>query len=117
MLRDLRVFLPVPPKLWCNNVFTLAIASNPVFHARTKHIEVDYHFFREQVFRRDLQVKYIATSDQLADVFTKSLPSSRFVFLRSKIMVSIDPMVLRGDVKVSTETQKHKLRIEEEEEA
>ena len=53
--------------------------------------------------------------DQLADVFTKSLSSSRFVFLQSKIMVSIDPMVLREDVKVNTETQKHKLKIEEEE--
>ena len=115
VLRDLGVFLPVPPKLWCDNVSALAIASNPVFHARTKHIEVDYHFVREKVLRKDLQVKYIATGDQLADVFTKSLPSSRFAFLRSKIMVSIDPMVLRGDVEVSTETQKRKLKIEEEE--
>ena len=111
VLRDLGVFLPVPPKLWCDNVSALAIASNPVFHARTKHIEVDYHFVREKVLRKDLQVKYIAIGDQLADVFTKSLPSSRFAFLRSKIMVSIDPMVLRGDVKVNTETQKHKLKI------
>ena len=113
VLRDLGVFLPVPPKLWCDNVSALAIASNPVFHARTKHIEVDYHFVREKVLRKDLQVKYIATGDQLADVFTKSLPTSRFAFLRSKIMVSVDPMVLRGDVKGSTETQKSKIEEED----
>ncbi|XP_023891177.1 uncharacterized mitochondrial protein AtMg00810-like [Quercus suber] len=112
VLRDLGVFLPVPPKLWCDNVLALAIASNLVFHARTKHIEVDYHFVKEKVLRKDLQVKYTTTSDQLADVFTKSLPTSRFAFLHSKIMVSVDPMVLRGDVKGSTETQK--LKIEEE---
>ena len=70
------------------------------------------------VLRRDLQVKYIAIGDQLADVFTKSLSTSRFLFLQSKIMVSLDPMVLRGDVKASGEcqTQKHKLKIKEEEE-
>ena len=56
------------------------------------------------MLQKDLRVKYIATGDQLADVFTKSLPSSRFAFLRSKIMVSIDPMVLMEGVKVSTET-------------
>ena len=78
VLRDLGIFLAILPKVWCDNVFALAIASNPVFHARTKHIEVDYHFIRERVLRRDLHVKYISTGDQLADIFTKSLPTSRF---------------------------------------
>ena len=114
-MKDLGIYLPVPPKLWCDNVSALAIASNPVFHARTKHIEVDYHFVREKDLRRDLQIKYIATGDQLANVFTKSLSISRFGFLHSKIMVSIDPMVLRGDVKVSHDTQtEHTVKIEEE---
>ena len=99
VLKDLGVFLSIPPKLWCDNVSALAIASNPIFHARTKHVEVDYHFVGEHVSCMDLQVKYIATRDQLADIFTKSLSIARFGFLRSKIMVSIDPMVLRGDVK------------------
>jgi len=118
IVNDLGIFLPSPPKLWCDNVFALAIVANLVFHARTKHVKVDYHFVRERVLQRDLQVKYIATGDQLADVFTKSLSTSRFLFLQSKIMVSLDPMVLRGDVKASGEcqTQKQKLKIEEEEE-
>ena len=89
-------------KLWCDNVSALAIASNLVFHARTKHVELDYHFFREHVLWRDLQVKYIATVDHLADVFTKSLSTSRFHFLHSKIMVSIDPVLLRGRIEKST---------------
>ena len=91
------VFLSTPPKLWCDNVSALAIASNLVFHARTKHIEMDYHFIRDRVLCRDLQVKYIAIDDQLAEVFTKSLPTARFVFLRSKIKLPIAPMTLRGD--------------------
>ena len=95
VFQDLGIFLPTAPKLWCDNVSALAIASNLVFHGRTKHLEVDYHFVREKVLRRDLQVKYIATRDQLADIFTKSLSTSQFVYLKSKIMVSVDPMVLR----------------------
>ena len=74
----------------------LAIASNPVFHARTKHVKVDYRFVREKVLRCDLQVKYITTSDQLADVFTKSMSTSHLLFLRSKIMVSINPYGFEG---------------------
>ena len=99
VLKDLGVFLSTPPKLWCDNVSALAIASNPIFHVRTKHVEVDYHFVGEHVLCMDLQVKYIATRDQLANIFTKSLSKAQFGFLRSKIMVSIDPMVLRADVK------------------
>ena len=63
MLKDLGIFLSFAPKLWCDNVSALAIAYNPVFNARTKHVEVDYHFVREKVLREDLQVHYIATGD------------------------------------------------------
>uniref|UniRef100_A0A2N9IZW0 Integrase catalytic domain-containing protein n=1 Tax=Fagus sylvatica TaxID=28930 RepID=A0A2N9IZW0_FAGSY len=57
LLKDLGIYLSQPPLLWCDNVSALAIASNPVFHARTKHIEVDFHFVRERVLRKDLIVK------------------------------------------------------------
>ena len=73
LLQDIGLFLPHPPLLWCDNVTALAIAINPVFHARTKHIEVDYHFVSEKVLRRDVMLKFISTHDQLVDLFTKSL--------------------------------------------
>lgn len=47
LLRDLGVSSVSPPVLWCDNLSALALATNPVFHARSKHIEVDYHFIRE----------------------------------------------------------------------
>ena len=97
---------PPPPKLWWDNVSALTIVPNLVFHARTQHVEVHYHFVREKVLCKDLHEKYISTGDQLADIFTKSLSTSRFIFLKSNIMVSLDPMVLRGDVKVSTDSHK-----------
>ena len=96
LFRDFGIFLPHPPLLWCDNVSALAIASNPVFHARTKHIEVDYHFVREKVLRCDLMLKFISTHDQLADLFTKGLLSPRFNWLTSKLMWKF-PIRLRGD--------------------
>uniref|UniRef100_A0A2N9FFT0 Reverse transcriptase Ty1/copia-type domain-containing protein n=1 Tax=Fagus sylvatica TaxID=28930 RepID=A0A2N9FFT0_FAGSY len=63
LLKDLEIYLSQPPILWCDNVSALTIASNPVFHARTKHIEVDFHFIRERVLRKDLVVKFVSTTD------------------------------------------------------
>uniref|UniRef100_A0A2N9IDE7 CCHC-type domain-containing protein n=1 Tax=Fagus sylvatica TaxID=28930 RepID=A0A2N9IDE7_FAGSY len=91
LLKDLGVFISAAPILWCDNISALAIASNPVFHARTKHIEVDFHFVRERVLRKDLAVKFVSTLDQLADIFTKSLPPHRFLDLRSNLMATVHP--------------------------
>ena len=101
LLKDLGIYLHDPPILWCDNVSALAIASNPVFHARTKHIEVDFHFIREQVLRKDLQVKFVSPTDQLADIFTKGLSSHRFHDLQSKLLVPVDSIRLRGDDEVN----------------
>jgi hypothetical protein len=89
LLKDLGIFFSQPPLLWCDNVSALAIASNPVFHARTKHIEVDFHFVRERVLCKDLIVKFVSTIDQLADIFTKSLPTQRFLDLQHNLTVSV----------------------------
>jgi hypothetical protein len=59
LFRDLGVSLPTALVLWCDNVSALALASNPVFHARTKHIEVDYHLILEKVVNRDILIKFI----------------------------------------------------------
>ena len=87
VLCDLGLFLPSAPLIWCDNTSALALASNPVFHGRTKHIEVDYHFICERVVRGDITLQFISTNDQLADVFTKALPSPRFHRLCSKPLV------------------------------
>jgi hypothetical protein len=78
LLKDLQVPLSSPPVLWCDNAGALALASNPVFHACTKHIEVNYHFIREKVVNRDMSLKFISTGDQCADIFTKGLSTYRF---------------------------------------
>ncbi len=88
VLCDLGIVLPHAPTMWCDNTSAIALASNPVFHSRTKHIEVDYHFVRERVVRGDLSLLFISTDDQLADLFTKPLSTQRFQRLTSKLMFS-----------------------------
>ena len=63
--------------LVCDNQATLRIASNPAFHERTKHIEVDYHFIREKIVSRCMTTSFVNSSGQQVDIFTKSLRGSR----------------------------------------
>ena len=57
-----------------DNQSCIAIAKNPVFHARTKHIEIQYHFVREKVLDGTISLEYCSTVDNAADIFTKPLP-------------------------------------------
>lgn len=88
LLCDLHIFLSQPPILFCDNISALALATNPVFHTRTKHIAIDYHFVREKVVRRDLEGQNVASKDHLVDIFTQALSSSRFSSLCSKLQLS-----------------------------
>ena len=85
LLRELGVAQPHPSVLWCDNIGATFLSSNPVFHARTKHIEIDYHFVRERVAQKLLQVRFISSKDQLADIFTKPLPSPMFEVCRRNL--------------------------------
>ena len=96
VLKDLGIYFHSPPTIWYDNLSALALASNPVFHARTKHVEVDYHFIREKVTNRDIQLHHISTNDQLADLLTKGLSSPRFTLLWSKLMPSLHHVFAGG---------------------
>ena len=92
-----------PPILWCDNIGAQALASNPVHHARTKHIELDVHFVRNLVVYHKLEVRYISSEHQPADIFTKSLPLDRFSSLCSKLSLGSPPISLRGYVNDNSE--------------
>ncbi|KAA0056771.1 putative mitochondrial protein [Cucumis melo var. makuwa] len=71
LLCDLHVPLKTSPTLWCGNVSAISLAHNPVFRARTKHIEIDYHFVREKVLRKDISIRYISSTTNLL-IFSQS---------------------------------------------
>ena len=62
-----------PTVLYEDNQGTMELTKNPKFHNRTKHIDVSYHYVREQVDNKNISVKYCRTEDMLADVMTKGL--------------------------------------------
>lgn len=85
LLEELGVNHLKPVTLHCDNQSALYIAKNPVFHERTKHIELDCHFTRDKVLEGLLQLTYLPTRSQLGDVFTKVSPSPLFHSLLSKL--------------------------------
>ncbi|KAM1014252.1 hypothetical protein TB2_044093 [Malus domestica] len=85
VLKDFGFSLSATPTLWCDNISAISLASNPIFHARTKHVEIDYHYIRELVLANLVRVQYVCSQDQIADIHTKSLSKSRFQFLQSKL--------------------------------
>ncbi|GJV49286.1 putative RNA-directed DNA polymerase [Tanacetum coccineum] len=91
LLNDLRIRSSSTPILWCDNLGATYLSAKPIFHARTKHVEIEYHFIREKVAQGDLRVQHISTHDQIADIFTKPLPTPRFLFLIFKLQVVARP--------------------------
>ncbi|KAJ9561698.1 hypothetical protein OSB04_006858 [Centaurea solstitialis] len=77
--------------IYCDNTSAIAIANNPVLHSKTKHIEIRYHFIRDHVMNGDVDLHFVPTEYQLADLFTKPLDEKRFNQLTSELgMLNLD---------------------------
>ncbi|KAI0501654.1 hypothetical protein KFK09_016599 [Dendrobium nobile] len=87
LAQELNLSQQSPTTIHCNNTSAIAIAKNPVFHARTKHIEIDYHFIRQQISSGTIKLEHISSTDQVADILTKSFSISRFIELRNKLTI------------------------------
>ena len=99
VLKELGLPLQRSPISWCDNIGATYLSSNPMFHARTKHIEIDFHFVRDQVSSKDLMVQFISSKEQLVDALTKSLPPNKFWQVQLNLNVRDLPFRLRGRVK------------------
>jgi hypothetical protein len=73
--------------LMCDNTSAISVAKNSVFHKRMRHLERRHHFLRDHVEKGDIEMKYIDTERQLADIFIKHLDASHFATLRGEIDV------------------------------
>jgi len=96
LLGELRVQSLQPVQLYCDNLSAIHIGKSPIFHEMTEHIEIDCHFTRDKVVEGLLQLSYMSTSEQLADIFTKILPSTQQNYLLSKLGMVSSPSSLRG---------------------
>ncbi|CAL2225684.1 unnamed protein product [Prunus armeniaca] len=98
LLHELALPSYVPTLLLCDNLGTIYMASNSVFHAHTKHIELNYHFIWERIISGSHQVQFVSSYDQLADILTKGLSTHHFQLLRSNL-VSSTSLDLGGSVR------------------
>jgi hypothetical protein len=72
--------------LCMDNQSAIKLINNPVFHKKSKHIDVKFNFIREKVQQKLIVIKYVPSSEQLADIFTKALPAVQFANLRDQIL-------------------------------
>ena len=87
LLEEIGFGSKTPTTIFCDNQSAIALVHNPVFHQKTKHMEVKYYFIHDLQEKGEINMEYIDTANQWADIFTKPLPGPRFEMLREKIGV------------------------------
>ena len=75
-----------PTLIYCDNQSCIQLSENPVFHDRSKHIEIRYHFIRDYVQRGETTLQYISNDEQVADILPKSLGRGKFIHFRDKLV-------------------------------
>ena len=96
LLQFLRITLHQPPVLFCDNLSAIALSFNPVQHQRTKHIEIDVHFVRERVANKQLEVQFVSSQEQFADILTKGLSSPLFLAHCRNLRLGLCAPVIEG---------------------
>ncbi len=96
--------MDAPVVIYCDNISSILLANNPVYHARIKHIEVHYHFIREKVLAKEIDFIHVGTEDQVADIFTKVLGTDKLKKFRKMIGILEVDLSLRGSVENSSST-------------
>jgi hypothetical protein len=104
--KDLHEEVSDPMEIYCDNLSSIQLAKNLVFHARTKHIEVHYHFVQERVLSGDIELTYVPTNRQIADIFTKPLGLDKLrQFSGALGLCHLDVPNLRGRVEPELEPE------------
>jgi len=104
LLSNLGQLVDAPIAIYCDNINSILLANNPVYHARTKHIEVHYHFIREKVLAKEIDLIHVSTKDQVVDIFTKALGTDKLKKFKKMFSVLEVDLSLRGSVENSNST-------------
>ncbi|KAF5471074.1 hypothetical protein F2P56_011546 [Juglans regia] len=101
VLRELGISLSKAPTIWCDNLGANCLSMNPVYHSKTKHMDIDFHFIWDRVASKSLHVSFCSSHDQIADVLTKPLVADQFSRFQSSLNVHDTPLDSRGRIRIS----------------
>jgi hypothetical protein len=104
LLLDLGQSMNALVVIYCDNISSILLANNPVYHARTKHIEVHYYFIREKVLAKEIDLIHVNIENQVANIFTKALGTDKLKKFRKMLGVLEVDLNLRGSVENSSST-------------
>jgi hypothetical protein len=93
-----------PIVIYCDNIGSILLAKNPIYHVKTKHIEVHYHIFREKVLAKEIDLIHVSTKDQVTNIFTKALSTYKLKKFRQMFGVLEVDLSLKGSVENSSST-------------
>ncbi|KAJ0522114.1 putative RNA-directed DNA polymerase [Helianthus annuus] len=88
ILKELQIHMDCPPAIHCDNRSTICLAKDPVYHGKSKHIRVKYHFICDLLKNDEIEVRFFTTKEQAADILTKALQPKDF--LRIKTLINIE---------------------------
>jgi len=90
--------------IYCDNISSILLANNQVYHARTKHIEVHYHFIKKKILTKEIDLIHVSTENQVVDIFTKALGTDKLRKFRKMFSVLEVDLSLRVCVENSSST-------------
>ncbi len=96
--------MDAPIVIYCDNISSILLTNNLVYHARTKHIEVYYHFIRKKFLAKEINLIHVSIEDQVVDIFTKALGMDKLKKFREMLGVLKVDLSLRGSVDNSSST-------------
>jgi hypothetical protein len=96
--------MDAPVAIFCDNINSILFTNNLIYHVRTKHIEVHYHFIIEKVLAKEIDLIHVNTKDQVVNIFTKALGTDKLRKFRKMLGVLKVDWSLRGSVENSSST-------------
>ncbi|KAL8159622.1 LOW QUALITY PROTEIN: hypothetical protein V2J09_001159 [Rumex salicifolius] len=99
LLQELHVCPTKTTLIFCDNIITVYMSSNPVQHRRSKHVEIDLHLVRDKVRLGEIRVLHVPSTNQYADIFIKGLPTVLFNDLRSSLHIQAPHVQIAGDIR------------------